>query len=109
MGEPRLADRLAELLKPRRYDWRTVSRCGQTFEEPYLDPTGEWIDDRFDEVLPALVALLERECERVRRETIEECIEVAQKYDNAPTQIYGAGVALIINRLRDLKEPPCPK
>ena len=50
-------------------------------------------------VRPTILALIERECERVRGETIEECAKLADRY----------GSSYFANHMRKLKEPPCPK
>ena len=58
-------------------------------------------------------ALIEREVERVRRETIEECLALATgihclcgHFDRCT---HGEEAAAIRKRLTKLKESPCPK
>ena len=93
MGEPSLEERvnaewqcLHSLTNPRGW-------CDSWYKEQ-----NQWWCDNC-KLRPAILSLIERECERVRGETIEECAKLADRY----------GSSYFANHMRKLKEPPCPK
>ena len=60
--------------------------------------------------IPIILALIERERERVRVETIEKCIAVSLDYDNTKPLAIWYGRLNVADELALLiKEPPCPK